>query len=114
MRVGQLTFDARDPERIAAWWADLLGWATEPGPDPGEIRVVPPNGDMVPLMFLAVPEKKRAKNRFHLDLHTEALDEDVTRAVALGAVELARHRETSRWAVLQDPEGNEFCIVERL
>ncbi len=113
MHLGQLTFDAADAHGLAAWWAELLGWNTEPGPDLGEVRVVPPDGEGVPLMFLRVPEPKRAKNRFHPDLHTANLDEDVARAVALGAAELARHKETSRWAVLQDPEGNEFCIVER-
>ncbi len=64
------------------------------------------------LLFLTVPESKTAKNRCHPDFHTPHMDDEVARAVALGAVETARHHEESRWVVLEDPDGNEFCIVE--
>jgi predicted enzyme related to lactoylglutathione lyase len=108
-----LTFDAAEPTRLAQFWADLLGWTrTEVR---GEVAVLPPgdaaNGTPY-LLFLPVPEPRTAKNRCHPDLHTTDLDAEVIRAVALGARQLDGHEQTSRWAVLADPEGNEFCIVE--
>lgn len=55
-----------------------------------------------------------AKNRLHLCLRPETTREaEVTRLLALGATRLADHRnpDGSEWAVLTDPEGNEFCVL---
>jgi len=62
-----------------------------------------------------VPEPKRAKNRVHLDLvspDTSAIDE----LVQLGARVVGDHKVpggSHRWTVMQDPEGNEFCIAAK-
>jgi hypothetical protein len=63
--------------------------------------------------FNRVAEPKRAKNRVHLDL----IDPDpsaVDRLVALGASVIGEHSfGIHKWTVLQDPEGNEFCIASK-
>lgn len=46
--------------------------------------------------------------RVHLDIHTDDLDAEVARLVALGATERHRH---DHWVVLTDPAGLEFCVV---
>jgi len=69
-----------------------------------------------------VPEPKTAKNRVHLDLLAGGgsrvpLDEQragvaaaVERLTALGATYVGELTEQGvHWAVLRDPEGNEFC-----
>ncbi|MFF4219435.1 VOC family protein [Streptomyces nondiastaticus] len=67
------------------------------------------------LLFQDVPEAKAGKNRLHLDVHSEpgGLEELVTRLEGLGAV---RVREVDKgpaghWWIMQDPEGNEFCVA---
>jgi hypothetical protein len=134
----QVTFDTSDPHRLAAWWADLLGYAVEDGHDlvsglleSGVITdadVVDLNGrlffkdavaasdpdDNGPrLYFQRVPEPKVVKNRVHLDIpvRQEELDDEVQRVTRAGAsfVEFRSH-PGHRWAVMQDPEGNEFCL----
>jgi hypothetical protein len=70
-----------------------------------------------------VPEPKTAKNRVHLDLavgggrdtppeeRRRNVAAAVERAVAAGATRLREVDETDEhWVVLQDPEGNEFCM----
>jgi hypothetical protein len=70
-----------------------------------------------------VPEPKTAKNRVHLDLHVSGergtpprerrrrIDAEAERLVAAGAARIAAHDEPDQyWVVLQDPEGNEFCL----
>ena len=68
-------------------------------------------------MFLKVPESKTAKNRMHLDLVVDdgvPRDEEVARLVALGATHVTdRHEWGHSWAVLNDPEGNEFCVASK-
>lgn len=67
------------------------------------------------LLFQDVPEGKRGKNRLHLDIHSEpgGLDALLARLEALGAI---RVREVDKgpaghWWIMQDPEGNEFCVA---
>ncbi len=65
------------------------------------------------ILFQAVPEAKTVKNRVHLDLLVgpEEHDAEVRRLVGLGATILGVHDgEEGRWALLADPEGNEFDV----
>ena len=65
------------------------------------------------LLFIQVPERKSAKNRNHLDLHTEHLEAEVARLIELGAgLVHEKHEWGTHWFTLADPEGNEFCVVE--
>ncbi|HEU5130371.1 MAG TPA: VOC family protein [Glycomyces sp.] len=70
-------------------------------------------GEGVRMLFQQVPEPKTVKNRMHLDLHygADRIDAEAARLEGLGATRLAEHREgPSRWIVMGDPEGNEFCV----
>ncbi|MFD7442584.1 VOC family protein [Streptomyces sp. NPDC059909] len=65
------------------------------------------------LLFQRVPEAKTVKNRLHLDLHPgpERRDAEAARLEGLGATVLRRVKEPGgEWVVMQDPEGNEFCV----
>lgn len=65
---------------------------------------------------LAVPDSKSVKNRLHLDLRADGSStaEELRRLLALGAihVDVGQSPQVS-WVVLADPEGNEFCLLER-
>jgi hypothetical protein len=58
---------------------------------------------------------KQGKNRVHLDLRTRDLGAEVSRVLALGAT-----RQTDSpiqengwtWHILEDPDGNEFCVLQ--
>ena len=69
------------------------------------------------LLFIEVPDDKRAKNRVHLDLcpRSGTRDEELRRLLALGATEVddlrGKYGPGTGWVVLADPEGNEFCIL---
>ncbi|MFF3321257.1 VOC family protein [Streptomyces sp. NPDC002889] len=65
------------------------------------------------ILFQRVPEPKTAKNRLHLDLHTDpgSRDAETARLEALGATVVNRVDEPGgSWVVMADPEGNEFCV----
>ena len=85
--------------------------------------LVDPDGVGPRFFFQRVPEAKVAKNRMHLDINlggghetpVEArkglVDTAVERLVAIGATNLgAVDQRGEYWVVMQDPEGNEFCI----
>ena len=65
------------------------------------------------LYFQRVPEPKSAKNRVHLDVQLDDdLDEQVERLRGTGAGFVRFDSQPGhRWAVMPDPEGNEFCVT---
>ena len=111
--------DANDPDRLASFWAEALGWRRT-HEEPDEVVLEPPAGSpedgVAPdLLFLRVPETKQAKNRLHLDLRPDDQAAEVARLEALGArrVSVGQGDEVS-WVVLADPEGNELCVLRPL
>ena len=64
-------------------------------------------------MFVTVPEGKAVKNRLHLDVRPAdgSIEAEVARLVALGARRADVGQGSQPWAVLADPEGNEFCVL---
>ena len=116
LRIQCLCIDAGDPDRLATFWAAVLGWRRT-NDEPDEIALEPPAGSpedgVVPdLLFLRVPEGKTIKNRLHLDLRPVDQAAEVARIEALGAtrVDVGQGPEAT-WVVLADPEGNEFCVL---
>ena len=130
-RTVQISFDAEQPERLMRFWCEVLGYELEPlspaaraelealGIDPARsggmfAAAVDPDGVRPRLLAQRVPEGKTAKNRVHLDVHLgdpQLIPAEVDRLVALGATYVASFDEHgSTWAVLSDPEGNEFCV----
>ena len=117
--------DAADPQRLARFWAPALGYVDEPGYDsPDGASLVDPEGRLPAISFLEVPEGKTAKNRLHLDVRVSAgpstdptvreqqIRTKVSDLVTAGAtVVRVESGDDLEWVVLQDPEGNEFCVV---
>jgi predicted enzyme related to lactoylglutathione lyase len=108
--------DATDPDRIAGFWQQALGWRrTYETPD--EVVLEPPAGSpqdgVAPdLLFLRVPEGKTVKNRWHPDLRPRDQAAEVARLEELGATRIdVGQDETVSWVVMADPDGNEFCVL---
>ena len=99
--------DSADPSALAAWWHRLVGGEVHTDGD-GDVALRTAG---VLLLFLAVPEPKRGKNRVHIDLRATNFESAVGAAVALGAQRADDVYDGPRWQVLRDPEGNEFCIL---
>jgi catechol 2,3-dioxygenase-like lactoylglutathione lyase family enzyme len=140
VREFQVTFDCADPERVARFWCEVLGYAEPPPPEgfadwdefertqPPERQgagfvAVDPTGVGPRLYFQRVPEGKTVKNRLHLDVRVgtglvgqerlAALETECARLLPLGATRvrlLVADEFEESCLVMQDPEGNEFCL----
>lgn len=109
-----VTFDCADPDCLAAFWTAALGYMVRDTMDGW--MVLQPTNRPGPLIGLQrVPESKIVKNRVHLDLQVTAttMAEEVARLEALGAtaVQHVVNEPDEEHTVMQDPEGNEFCVV---
>ena len=121
-RASNFCIDAADPYAQTLWWAQVLDdfvidHDDEEGAGPGmdEWGLVGPDDRF--LLFLKVPEPKTVKNRMHLCVRPtdRSREEEVERILGLGAtmVDDRRTAPDRGWAVLADPEGNEFCVLTR-
>jgi len=124
-----LGYEIRQPPDGFQTWADFyrsVGVPEEELEDAGPDRLVDPNGNGPLFWFQKVPEGKAVKNRIHLDLFVSggratpvherkaAVDAAAERLVAAGATRfgvLAEDGVDHYGVVMQDPEGNEFCLV---
>ncbi|GAB2957742.1 VOC family protein [Amycolatopsis acidiphila] len=118
-RISELVLDARDPERLAAFWREVLGYV-ELGREDGSIEIGPPDtgfgGPQPTLVFNPVGEPKAGKLPLHIDVNPTDRDQDgeLARLLAAGAVpaDVGQTGEEN-WHVLADPEGNEFCLLRK-
>jgi len=106
-------------------WDDFLEQAGVPRERWDESSALEdPDGTGPRIYFQRVPEDKVAKNRLHLDLRAApglqgeermtALEAECARLEALGATRVVRFEPDLPFGgghiVMQDPEGNEFCL----
>ena len=113
VRIDTLTFDCADTLRVARFWADALGFELDRGSDPDGAMIRDPSGGSSAIFFQPVPEPKVTKNRLHIDLRPSvSMAAEVERLESLGATVQGRvDVEGSFWTVMQDPEGNELCVL---
>ncbi|WP_330475619.1 VOC family protein [Terrabacter sp. C0L_2] len=140
VRQVQVTFDCAQPERVARFWCEVLGYVVPPPPpgfasweefdhtlpeqDQGSAyAIVDPSGVGPRLFFQRVPEGKVVKNRVHLDVRVgtglrgdervEALEAECARLLELGGTRvrlMLADEFNESCLVMQDVEGNEFCL----
>jgi len=117
-RFTELVVDCRDPESLAAFWAAVLDYRVL-SREEDEVEIGPEAGFGGPaptLVFGRVAEPKTGKLRLHIDVSPTDRDQDdeLQRLLDLGArpAEVGQTGEES-WHVLQDPEGNEFCLLRK-
>ena len=111
LQLANITFDAADPQRLAAFWSQATGRAVADA-QPYFAQLAPdPSGTR--MLFVQVPEGKSGKNRMHLDFHVADREAEIARLMGLGATRGETHTLYGlTWTVMQDPEGNEFCIAQ--
>src|SRR5437879_4179155 len=130
----QIAVDCSDPERLAAFWAQVLAYQPSDPPDgyaswsefsaaeaheSGEQwRIIMDPASTGPtILFHSVPEPKITKNRVHLDVWvpgevptgegTKSVEAEAARLVQLGATLVrTRNDDGDFYIVMQDPEGN--------
>ncbi|GGT85415.1 MULTISPECIES: VOC family protein [Streptomyces] len=117
-RISELVIDAEDPDRLAAFWCDVLGYVELAREEDGSVQIGPPGvgfgGAQPTLVFGAGRNPRAGKLPLHFDVNATDRDQDaeLARLLALGAVPVDIGQTGGEsWHVLADPEGNEFCLL---
>jgi hypothetical protein len=119
-RLSELVIDCADPVALSRFWCEVLGYVelSREAPDDGvEIGPATGFGGAAPtLVFSRTTEPRKGKLPLHLDVNPVDRDQDaeLERLLALGArpADIGQTGEEA-WYPLQDPEGNEFCLLRR-
>jgi hypothetical protein len=105
-----IVIDCADPVTLATFWSEVLGFPVGARDDDGEqVRLDSPD-NAFRIWLVRVPEPKTAKNRVHIDVNL-APGMGLEQLEQLGAkvIHPFGWLPDIPWAVLADPEGNEFC-----
>lgn len=99
---------------MAAFWQNALGYVPRDPMTSGWVVLRDPTGKGPNLSLNRVTEKRKARSRLHLDLYASNRDDEVQRLIALGASRYPwRYRPGADFIVLEDPDGNLFCVVQK-
>ena len=114
-----VTFDAIDPARLAQFWSQVTGYDVVTADHDFAALHAPDERGVRNILFYPVEQPTQGKNRMHVDLAAREPIAEIARLIELGAslidggsADAPRWREgnDTRWVVMADPEGNEFCL----
>ena len=111
-KLSKIYVDVSDLSRSARFWGLLLGLEPDqPRHDSGGGRFVDVGGHegATPVVLQEVPEEHIVKNRLHLDVKVVDLHEATAAVIAAGGSKI-RDMDAG-FAVMADPDGNEFCLI---
>jgi predicted enzyme related to lactoylglutathione lyase len=114
IRIGSIVIRVDDLQRQTAFWAAALDYVARED-DSDDFRLLHPrNGDGPNVSLDKVRSKLQIPPRIHLDLYAEDQAAEVKRLIGLGASEVHwdKRPPDADYIILEDPEGNRFCVVD--
>jgi hypothetical protein len=111
--IAAVVVSCADPRAMARFWGDAIDWTLHEVTD-DHARLRSTDGVGPYLEFVRVPDGDAVSTRVHLDVRPYPGDDlaaEVARLRALGAADADVGQGEVAWAVLADPEGNEFCVL---
>lgn len=114
MKIGSIVIHCREFDRMVAFWRQALGYVPREPASDGWIVLRDPEGKGPNLSFQARDRRPASRSWLHLDLYTTNQKADVERLLALGAHRYPwKYPPGADFVVLEDPDGNLFCVVEK-
>lgn len=114
MRIGSIVIHCYEFDRMVSFWQAALHYAPRDPASHGWVVLRDPEGRGPNLSFQARDQRAARRSWLHLDLYTEDQKGEVDRLLELGAKRYPwRYRPNADFIVLEDPDGNLFCVVQR-
>jgi catechol 2,3-dioxygenase-like lactoylglutathione lyase family enzyme len=113
MKIGSIVIACCEFDKMLAFWQDALHYVPREPPTTGWVVLRDPRGRGPNISLNQVPKRRAARSRLHLDLYTTDRDAEVERLTKIGATRYPwRYRPGADFVVLEDPDGNLFCVVQ--
>jgi len=115
MKIGSIVIRCYEFDQMLAFWQQALHYVPREPATGGWVVLRDPQGNGPNLSLNRVSERRSGKrSRLHLDLYTNNQKAEVERLTSIGATHYPwRYRPGSDFVVLEDPDGNLFCVVEK-
>jgi len=114
IKVGSIVIDCKDFNKMSTFWREALHYEVSKLPDPGDTEpfsiLRDKTGSGGPNVSIDRMEPLRGK--IHLDLYTDDPNGEIERLLKIGAKVYKSHEPETDFTILEDPEGNLFCIVD--
>ena len=113
LRIGSIVIDCINFDGMLAFWKEALHYMTRTPADNGWVILRDPDGRKPNVSLQLDPEKLVGRNWLHFDLYTNDQKSEVERLLKLGAKRHPQDYEPDDdFVVLEDPDGNLFCVVD--
>jgi catechol 2,3-dioxygenase-like lactoylglutathione lyase family enzyme len=115
MQIGSIVIRCHEFEKMLKFWQEALHYVPREAATESWVVLRDPAGKGPNLSLQRVPQERSGKrSRLHLDLYTNDRQGEVERLLRIGATRYPwRYRPGSDFVVLEDPDGNLFCVVQK-
>lgn len=113
LTIGTTVMVVEDLPRALAFWKEALGYVERRPASDNWVILDPPDGGAASLALDKRPVERHYPPRMHLDLYARDQKAEIERLVSLGArhIDWDGYPEGADYVVLEDTEGNRFCVV---
>lgn len=112
LEIGAIVWGVQNVPRAVQFWSAALNYKLKYPASEEWAILIPVEGRGVQISFSKVSSPKA--KRHHIDLFTDDQAAEVKRLLALGATrKMWNYAPDADYVVLQDPDGNPFCVVQR-
>jgi catechol 2,3-dioxygenase-like lactoylglutathione lyase family enzyme len=114
LKIGSIVIRCFEFDKMLAFWQEALHYITTAPAEGGWVILRDPHGSGPNVSLDQSPERRSGKrSRFHFDLYTTDQESEVERLVKIGATRYPwRYKPDDDFVVLEDPDGNLFCVVQ--
>ena len=113
MRIGSIVIHCAEFDRMLAFWQEARHFTQREPATAGWVVLRDPSGQSPNVSLNGTLKPRISRSRLHLDLYTDQQEAEVQRLIALGAKRYPwRYRPGADFVVLEDPDGNLFCVVQ--
>jgi catechol 2,3-dioxygenase-like lactoylglutathione lyase family enzyme len=114
MRIGSIVMHCYEFDRMMEFWQAALRYVPRKPASGGWVVLQDPERRGPNLSLQARDRRAARRSWLHLDLYTDDREGEVERLVEIGARQYPwRYREGADFVVLEDPDGNLFCVVQK-
>ena len=113
MKIGSIVIHCYEFDRMVEFWQNALHYVSREPANNGWVVLRDPEGNGPNLSFQARDRRPKNRSWIHLDLYTDNQQSEVERLIKLGATRYPwRYEPNADYVVLEDPDGNLFCVVQ--
>ena len=114
LKIGSIVVRCYEFDKMRMFWKEALHYVHSEPVEGGWVILRDPDGKGPNVSLDQTSERRSGKrSRLHFDLYTTDQEGEVERLVKIGATRYPwRYKPDDDFIVLEDPDGNLFCVVQ--